>query len=191
MKTATLESATHPRPAGRESVTQALIDATIELIIEQGTAVSVREIAARADVNHGLIHAYFGSKDALIIAAVDHVNRRASTGVDTSGFPKPDLAGQRGGELAKVIARMRLDKNQDLFTSHPVAGRWVEAILANQPDVDETEAKTMVATASTLALGWPVFADHICEILELDDDQRFALNNHIDTVVSQLGGIPQ
>ena len=31
------------KPTGRDSVKQALIDATIELIIEQGTAISVRE----------------------------------------------------------------------------------------------------------------------------------------------------
>ena len=178
------------RPAGRESVKQALIDATIDLIIEQGTAVSVREIAARADVNHGLIHTYFGSKDALIIAAVDLVNQRASEGIDESGFPKPGLAGRRAGELAKIIARMRLDQNQDLFTSHPISNRWVDAILTTQPDVDELEAKAMVATASTLALGWPVFADHICEILELDDAQRAAVNDRIDAIVSDLGGLP-
>ena len=178
------------KPAGRESVRHALIDATIELIIEQGTAISVREIATRADVNHGLIHTYFGSKDALIIAAVDVVNQRASSGIDKTGFPRPDLASRRAGELAKIIARMRLDENRDLFTSHPVSDRWVIAIQANHDDVDEFEAKTMVATASALALGWPVFADHICEILQLDNDQRAIINDRIDALVAELGGIP-
>jgi AcrR family transcriptional regulator len=178
------------KPAGRASVKRALIDATIELIVEQGTAVSVREIAARADVNHGLVHTYFGSKDALLVAAVDEVHRRASTGVDERGYPTPGLASRRSGELAKVIARMRLDGELDLFSSHPISQRWVEAIRADQPDVDEIEAKTMVATASTLALGWPVFADHICEILELDDAQRAAMNDHIESLFSELGGIP-
>lgn len=178
------------KPAGRESVKQALIDATIELIIEQGTAVSVREIANRADVNHGLIHTYFGSKDALIVAAVDEVKQRASSGVDETGFPKPDLASQRAGELAKVIARMRLDQNLDLFTPNPISNRWVAAIRASDDEIDELEAKTMVATASALALGWPVFAGHICEILELDDAQRTMVNDRIDALVAKLGGIP-
>jgi TetR/AcrR family transcriptional regulator, repressor for neighboring sulfatase len=178
------------KPTGRDSVKHALIDATIELIIEQGTAVSVREIAIRADVNHGLIHTYFGSKEALIIAAVDAVSQRASSGIDKTGFPRPDLARQRAGELAKIIARMRLDGNRDLFTSHPVSDRWVAAIQENHDDVDELEAMTMVATASALALGWPVFANHICEVLKLDNDQRAVINDRIDALVAELGGIP-
>ena len=178
------------KPTGRDSVKHALIDATIELIIEQGTAVSVREIAIRADVNHGLIHTYFGSKEALIIAAVDAVSQRASSGIDKTGFPRPDLARQRAGELAKIIARMRLDGNRDLFTSHPVSDRWVAAIQENHDDVDELEAMTMVATASALALGWPVFANHICEVLKLDHDQRAVINDRIDALVAELGGIP-
>ncbi len=178
------------KPVGRELVKQALIEATVELIIDQGTAVSVREIAARADVNHGLIHSYFGSKDALFVAAVDEVNRRASAGVDERGYPAPGLAGQRSGELAKVIARMRLDQNLDLFSSHPISQRWVGAIQADHPEVDEITAKSMVATASALALGWPVFADHICEILELDDAQRATVNERVDALVAELGGIP-
>ena len=48
----------------------------------------------------------------------------------------------------------------------------------------------MVATASALALGWPVFADHICEILQLDNDQRAVINDRIDALVAELGGIP-
>lgn len=178
------------KPAGREPVMHALIDATIQLIIEQGTAVSVREIANRADVNHGLIHTYFGSKDALIVAALDAANQRASEAISESGYPSAGLASRRNGEFAKVIARMRLDENRDLFTSHPISQRWVEAIKADRPNIDDLEAKTMVATASTLALGWPVFADHICEIFDLDDTQRAAVNERIDALVAELGGIP-
>jgi len=178
------------KPTGRDSVKHALIDATIELIIEQGTAVTVREIATRAGVNHGLIHTYFGSKDALIVAAIDVVSQRANSGIDETGFPRPDLASQRAGELAKIIARMQLDENGDLFTSHPVGDRWIAAIQAVHDDVDELEAKTMVATASALALGWPVFANHICEVLKLDHDQRAVINDRIDALVAELGGIP-
>jgi len=178
------------KPIGREAVSTALIDATISLIIEQGTAVSVREIAARAGVNHGLVHTYFGSKDALVVAAVDEVNRRAGAETDAKGYPAPGLANRRGGELAKVIARMRLDENRDLFTSHPISNRWIEAILTDRPDVDEEEAKMMVASASVVALGWPVFADHICEILDLDVDQRAAISARIDALTAELGGLP-
>ena len=118
------------------------------------------------------------------------MSQRASTGINATGFPRPDLARQRAGELAKIIARMRLDGDRDLFTSHPIGEQWIAAIQASHDDVDELEAKTMVATASALALGWPVFANHICDILELDNDQRAVINDRIDALVAELGGIP-
>ncbi len=180
----------HARPVGRESVTQALIDATIQLVIEQGTAVSVREIAARADVNHGLVHTYFGSKDALIAAAMDEVQHRAADDIDDEGFPNPHLANHRQGELAKVIARMRLDENRDLFTSHPVSKTWTEALLRADPELDHIEARAMVAMASAVGLGWAVFADHVVDTLDLSDEERATLDDRIAALVIQLGGLP-
>ena len=51
------------KPAGKAEVSDALVDATIDLIVERGLGISVREIAARAaGVNHGLVHLYFGGK---------------------------------------------------------------------------------------------------------------------------------
>lgn len=51
-----------------------ILDAALEAFAEQGFAgTTTREIAARADVNLGLIKYYFGSKDALWRAVVDSV----------------------------------------------------------------------------------------------------------------------
>ena len=57
------------KPAGRDAVMDALIDATSQLILERGVTMSVRDIARRAGVNHGLVHTYFGSKEVLLSAA--------------------------------------------------------------------------------------------------------------------------
>ncbi|MFO7557486.1 MAG: helix-turn-helix domain-containing protein, partial [Desulfobacterales bacterium] len=54
------------KPHGRDEVVTALIRAAAELFSEKGVeAVSLRKIAVRAGVNHGLIHRHFGSKEAL------------------------------------------------------------------------------------------------------------------------------
>src|SRR5438874_13814116 len=55
------------RPRGRGAATEALIDAARELFAERGpAAVSLRDVARRAGVNHGLIHHYIGSRDDLL-----------------------------------------------------------------------------------------------------------------------------
>ena len=178
------------KPTGRAEVSAALVDATIELIIERGVHMSVREIAARAGVNHGLVHMYFGGKDGLIRAAADEVNRRTYVERLPSGFPPPDVATRRGGELAKAIARLRLDTGVDVFSDHPVIASWADALAARHPELDHAEVVEKVVSASALALGWALFADHLCESQQVDARLRARLDSRIADLVKELGGIP-
>lgn len=64
-------------PVPREEGERRLIEATIELAREQPFGdLSAREIARRADLNHGYVHMWFGSKAGLIDAASQHQSRR-------------------------------------------------------------------------------------------------------------------
>jgi AcrR family transcriptional regulator len=61
-------------PITRAEGEQRLIDASIELLLERPfKEVGVRDIALRADVNHGFVHTWFGSKEGLFIAALKQV----------------------------------------------------------------------------------------------------------------------
>lgn len=183
-------TATDQRPLGKEAVVSALTTATIDLLIEHGTDISVRQIAAAAGVNHGLVHTYFGSKQALLSAALDEVIRRAGSDVDDAGFPPPDLASRRGGELARALARVRLDDVPDLLVSYPIVESWRAALSSERPELDEQAIDAKVITASALALGWAVFADHLCEAVGADEQRRRALDDHVSGHVADLGGLP-
>src|SRR5262249_27423330 len=51
-------------PVGRAEVVAAVLESAADLFAERGpAATSIRDIAARSRVNHGLIHRHFGSKD--------------------------------------------------------------------------------------------------------------------------------
>jgi len=168
----------------------ALVDAAAELIIEQGLNVTVRQIAAQADVNHGLVHIYFGNKRTLLSAAFDEINRRAGAESSDAGYPPPSLANHRGGELAKAVARLRLEAGEDLFSSHPVTDRWRQALLRDQPELNPEQVDTMVASATALGLGWALFADHLSDLLGLDDRRRSEMEGHMTALIAELGGIP-
>lgn len=54
-----------------------ILDATFRRLVQEGyAALSVREIAKDAGVNHALINYHFGSKDQLVIDVLDAVNQR-------------------------------------------------------------------------------------------------------------------
>lgn len=177
------------KPTGKEAVVAALTAATTELIIEKGLAVSVREIAARAGVNHGLVHSYFDGKDALIQAALDGINERAGQDLDVNGFPPADLASRRDGELAKAMARVRVESGQNPFSTHPVSGPWREALARARPELGDEDIDIMIASASALALGWAIYGDQLVEILDVDESRRAKFDKTVFGLVAELGGI--
>lgn len=178
------------KPTGRDDVIDALKRAATTLMIDKGMAISVREIASLAGVNHGLIHTYFGSKDALLRAALDEINDRAAAELDAGGFPPADLATRRDGELAKAIARVRLEGQADPFSAHPVTEPWRHALARTRPEVNDDDLDLMVASASALGTGWALFGDAIAEALGATGPKRADLDQRIHRMVAELGGLP-
>ncbi len=168
----------------------ALTDAAARLIIEHGTHVSVRQIASAAGVNHGLVHTYFGTKQDLLVAAYDQINQRASAELDGDGFPPADLAERRGGELARALARMQLDDLGGLITEHPITSSWRHALAAREPDLSPEIVDEKVTIAATLALGWAVFGERLCATIEADGARRQDLNDRVNAMVAEIGGLP-
>jgi AcrR family transcriptional regulator len=178
-------------PLGRDAVMDALTDATIDLIVEKGLSMSVREIAARAGVNHGLVHTYFGSKDGLLTAAFATINERAADELDERGFPPPDLAERRGGELAKALARVMLESVGDPYPSHPILTSWRQALVTDRPDLDPADVDEQILIATALGLGWALFADHLTAVLGLEPDRRADVASRVADLVAEFGGIPE
>jgi AcrR family transcriptional regulator len=179
------------KPVGRDAVRAALIEATTQLIVEHGVTMSVRDIAKRADVNHGLVHTYFGSKDALLTEAFGAMIARAAAEVDPSGFPPADLAFRRNGEIARALARVMLEVADDPFPDHPILPAWRSALERTRPDDTAAELDQAVIVATTLGLGWALFADHLCAILDIDTDGVDAIERRVIDLVADIGGIPR
>ena len=121
---------------GRIELRDALINATIELFTARGpSSISVREISERAGVPHGLIHRYFGTKDALLNAAIDRLARPVTTGmVGPDGVSIEALVRlQTRSANPWIIARLTADGIDVTATrtSYPL----FDAVLGTFPEV--------------------------------------------------------
>lgn len=133
---------TPTRPRGPEEVRAAVVIAATELFAERPPgAVTVREIAERAQVNHALVHRYFGTKEDLMRAVLEHnahlaegaaaaisgpvgVDELVDFGLEHPGYLRACLAVQLADEWdAEVVPR-------DL----PLLERAAEALAAAQAE---------------------------------------------------------
>ena len=126
------------KPTGRDSVRSALIEAAADLFAERGPSrVSVREIATRAGVNHGLVHRHFGSKDGLLKAVMsalaDDVHDRVGqpdARESLADILRGTFTGTRdGGRHWRILVRALLDGAEptELQSEFPVFDRLVAA----------------------------------------------------------------
>jgi AcrR family transcriptional regulator len=61
----------------RSTAEDALLDAAERLLVEVGHAgITTRRLAEAAGVNHGLVHYYFGSNEALLVRALERFTER-------------------------------------------------------------------------------------------------------------------
>jgi AcrR family transcriptional regulator len=60
------------KTAARSAAEDALLDAAERLLVESGYArITTRRLAEEAQVNHGLVHYYFGSNENLLVRALE------------------------------------------------------------------------------------------------------------------------
>ncbi|MBI2705203.1 MAG: TetR/AcrR family transcriptional regulator [Actinobacteria bacterium] len=183
--------ATAGAPHGREEVEAALIQSAAELFSQRGpNAVSIRDVASRAGVNHGLMHRYFGSKDGLLGAVLD----RFAAGV--AGEVAGGVAGRVDGALDgepgsvtdlywRVLARSILDGRDPslLQRDHPTVRMlvaWGRRDLALEAD----DAKVWAAQVLALQLGWRMFEPFLTAAAGLDsiDPEKVASSLETSTV---------
>lgn len=147
-------------PRGRDAVVDALLDAATDLFTARGpAAVSVRDIAAAAGVNHGLVHRHFGSKRGLLGAVLDRLAARVAGALARD--PDPAAWFVPGGDVDRywrVLARAILDGEDParLQQDFPTVRGIVEAMRAGHR-LDERAARVEAARAVALGLGWLLF----------------------------------
>ncbi|MGL6234189.1 MAG: TetR/AcrR family transcriptional regulator [Segniliparus sp.] len=157
-----------PKPVGKEEVVEAVLSAAASLFAEKGPrATSVREVAALAGVNHGLVHRHFGSKDRLLGATLQHLADTATAARESGAGPE----GARAvGELhMRLMLRAILDGYPvaELQERKPGLQSFLGQVLPEFED--ERQARLAAGHAVALQLGWRLLGPFLRAGLGLDD----------------------
>ncbi len=174
------------RPTGRDAVRSAILDAASRRFARHGTKASLRDIAADAGVNLGLIHRHFGNKDDLLRAALTH---HASAGA-VMVLDEPDLAAairrifqdsSEGTPYLRIVAWLLLEgvpiaNYQDRFPT-------VDSLRARAGDAAQ-ELRLMLAFAASY--GWAVFGEQLLAAFGRDAADHEALTARLATLAAGL-----
>lgn len=183
-------------PRGREDVREALIQAASVLFAQRGpAAVSVREIAQHAQVNHGLVHRHFGSKSALLREVLNHLAADIATEVGATGAGEA-LGGLVGsvmgaasnqGAWLRILAWAILDGMDlgDLQDRFPMAERMVAAARLDPQGPLDPEAR--VTLIMSVGLGMMLFAPFLQRATAQDDVQWARSRQQILSLVMRDG----
>ncbi|MCU1658440.1 MAG: TetR family transcriptional regulator [Pseudonocardiales bacterium] len=177
-----------PKPRGREQITESVIEATLSLWTTEGPAkLSLRSIAARAGVNYGLVHRHFGTKEAVIRAAMHHVVTRSLGYIEDSSdlieaidSVLPRSTGSHSRLVAWSILQFVIDDvmpTEDAFLTR-MRDLAAADVPRNSADAD-LEASFRAGTILALLYGWRLFEPYLVRGLGLDSLSHAELNERI------------
>lgn len=157
------------------------MEAAADLFAAKGD-VSVRAIAERAGVNHGLVHHYFGGKAGLRTAVLDHLAAQQAARLESAPESPADRAAlalrlsEEDERLWRILARALLDGAMpaQLQTAHPVV-RGLIAAAAESADGEregaEEEVRRVVAQGLAVTLGSLLFGPWISAATGLPEEE--------------------
>ncbi|MCI4643668.1 MAG: TetR/AcrR family transcriptional regulator [Hyphomonadaceae bacterium] len=157
---------------------EALTQAASELFGQLGPeAVSVRDVASKADVNHALVHRHFGTKENLLQAVLDEhalAFRAAMLEEDDFGATLVrlfDVAKERPA-FTMIVAQLLLGGDApNAFVAQEGGLRVLADRIADGKAKEDVEAALVVIAASAaLNLGWHLFGPFIVHALDYKGD---------------------
>jgi AcrR family transcriptional regulator len=177
------------RRRGREGAIEAILDAARALFAERGpNAVSLRDVARRAGLNHGLIHHYIGTREDLLRLVFSSSSEHARREVEGAAGPVDALramrhtAGDRD-DYSRLLAWALLE-GRDPVEFH---GRSpaLDAIVRASGE-DSRELRLALAAAVVQTLGWKLFGDYAIAAAGLDGEDRDAVRRETEQMIDRL-----
>ncbi|WP_237172851.1 TetR/AcrR family transcriptional regulator [Prescottella equi] len=158
---------------GRDEVRRAVRMAARKLLAVKGLSFSMRELAADAGVNLGLIHKHVGNKDDVVRAVLARSHEKSAAIVEgVASLPEAVralfLVGVADPEYVRIVAWLNLHGRSDLIPNEDMDA--FEAITrSSHVSVDDRVRQMAVLAAIS---GWSLFGSGILQSSEVPDDER-------------------
>jgi TetR/AcrR family transcriptional regulator, repressor for neighboring sulfatase len=162
-------------PHGPDEVTRAVVDVATELFSSHGIgSVSIRQVAAEAGVNPGLVHRYIGSKEDLLRAVFANFADQLEHGPNAVTCSPMSPASERLVlSHQRIIAHLILEGYDisEFSTRSPLVGVVLDAIQENT-EVDDHTARIRTLQVLALGLGWRLFETFLTMATGLGPDDH-------------------
>jgi AcrR family transcriptional regulator len=158
---------------GRAEVRKAVRLAARKRIAEKGLSFSMRELAADAGVNLGLIHKHVGNKDDVVRAVLARSHEKSAAiveGVDSlpEAVRALFMVGVADPEYVRIVAWLNLHGRSDLIPNEDMDA--FEALTrTSRVSVDDRVRQMAVLAAIS---GWSLFGSGILQSSEIPDGER-------------------
>lgn len=166
------------KPKRRSPITRAegerrLIEAAAELVRTRPfSEVGVRDIAQLADVNHGFVHNWFGSKNDLLLAVVRKQFRELADDVRAAepGQPALNFIDPKVTSVVRLVLWLDLEgvDTRRLFDDMPI----LDALVARYVEVEKIDPK-IAREAAIQAISIGLGAGTFSPILGMDKPEEF------------------
>jgi AcrR family transcriptional regulator len=174
-----------PRSYDRAATESGLIEAATELFGRRNPgSVSVREIAKLAGVNHGLVHHYFGSKQALVQAVLDDLSSKARSSLAIGTAMDQDSPVLT---YTRILGRVMLEESDPtpMSASHPILVQ-LAALARDVGGLDERSARIRASQGAALAMGWLLFEPFLIQSSGLEDEDPAFLRDQLRVMLAHM-----
>ena len=172
---------------GPEAVRASLIKAARELLAEVGpNLMSVRSVAAKAGVNHGLVHHYFGGKRGLIEAAARHLAEEHFAHAQQraqGALVPPALTLGEDSQYLRAMVRLVLDGHlqtavREISEGYSIPGQVQQYIAGRYRDGQAPpEVKARLAATFAMEMGWAALEPLLLKMADVGESEMDAVRD--------------
>jgi len=180
-------------PTGRQAVRRAVLDAAADLFGRRDVdGVSLRDVAAAADVQLALIGRYVGTRAELIDAVFDDLS--ASLARELTDRPLEQISFERDSTMGRWVVLLRhlviTGAGPDRTTASVNPIRALARVLEENYGAGPAAAAVRAAQIGALALGWRLFERYLITAGGLEQIPLQDLRDDVTALNRRIGATP-